>query len=75
MPSYTWLQPGCKVSPFARSIFFGQNADLSSGPHCTILIQINAIILTLTHLICGFASITPLAFADGVFSVGAPAPA
>ena len=30
-------------------------------------------VVTLTDLICGFASITPLAFADGVFSAGAPA--
>ena len=23
--SFTWLQPGCKVSPLVRSTFFGQN--------------------------------------------------
>ena len=27
--------PGCKVSPLVRSIFFGQNVDLTSGLHCT----------------------------------------
>ena len=34
-PIYTRLQPGCKVSKLVRSICFGQNADLTSGPHCS----------------------------------------
>ena len=35
-----WLQPGCKVSPLVRSIFFEQNADLTSGLYCNQLIII-----------------------------------
>ena len=37
MPSCTWLQPGCKVSLLVRSIFYGETADLTSGPHCSKL--------------------------------------
>ena len=38
-PWVSWLDtvktlPGCKVSPLVRSIFFGQNVDLTSGLHC-----------------------------------------
>ena len=31
----TGLQPGCMVSPLVWANFFGQNVDLTSGPHCS----------------------------------------